>query len=396
MTNVLRWFVVSVLVAHGLIHLLGVIKGLGWADIAQLKQPIGTAGAVTWLVAAALVLTSASLIAVRAPTWWWAVAVLAAVASQIAITTSWSDAKVGTAGNVLLVLAAVYGFASLGPTSFHAQFRDRAGEALAEASATPAATAPVTEQDLAGLPEPLAHYVRRSGALGKPRVTSFSAEFHGRIRSGPGQQWMSFTGEQLNTFGPRPHRVFIMDATRSGLPVTVLHSFENTTATMRAKVLSLFTVVNASGPEMDRGETVTVFNDLVVLAPGAIVDAPVRWTPVDAHHVRGVFTDGDETVAAELTFDADHDLVDFVSDDRLRASADSRTFEQETWSTPLAGHRDSNGRRILTGGEGRWAAPEPEGTFTYIEFNIDDIAYNVHTSGEERTAATQDSVDVMP
>ena len=51
---------------------------------------------------------------------------------------------------------------------------------------------------------------------------------------------------------------------------------------MRVKVLSLVTVVDASGPEMDRGETVTVFNDLVVLAPGAILDAPVPWTAMDA------------------------------------------------------------------------------------------------------------------
>ena len=34
---------------------------------------------------------------------------------------------------------------------------------------------------------------------------------------------MPFTGKQVNTYGPRPQRVFIMDATRSGLPVTVLH-----------------------------------------------------------------------------------------------------------------------------------------------------------------------------
>ena len=48
---------------------------------------------------------------------------------------------------------------------------------------------------------------------------------------------------------------------------------------MRAKALSVATVVDASGPEMDRGETVTVFNDLVVLAPGAIVDAPCGGRP---------------------------------------------------------------------------------------------------------------------
>ncbi len=176
----------------------------------------------------------------------------------------------------------------------------------------------MTERDLAELPGPLAVYIRRSGAVQQPRTRNVLAEFHGRIRSGPGQAWMPFTGRQLNTFGPRPRRVFLMDATRSGLPVTVLHSYRDATATIRARVLSMFTVVNASGPEMDRGETVTVFNDLVVLAPGAIVDAPVRWTAVDARHVRGVFTNGDQSVSAELVFDPEGDLVDFVSQDRLR------------------------------------------------------------------------------
>ena len=239
----------------------------------------------------------------------------------------------------------------------------------------------VAEDDLAALPEPLAAYVRRSGAVGKPRVTSFYAHVHGRIRSGPDTAWMPFTGKQLNTYGPRPRRVFIMDATRSGLPVTVLHSFRDTTATMRAKVLSLFTVVDASGPEMDRGETVTVFNDLVVLAPGAVVDAPVQWTALDAHHVRGVFTDGDQSVSAELTFNAEHDLVNFVSEDRLRASADGRSFTSQGWSTPITERRDADGRRVLAVGEGKWHAPKPDGLFTYVEFHLDDIAYNVSVEG---------------
>jgi hypothetical protein len=376
MTSLVRWVVVTVLVSHGVVHLLGALKGFGWTEVPQLKQPIGPGGGAIWLLATVLVLIAAGLIAAGAPTWWWVVAALAAVVSQVAIITSWSDAKVGTAANVLLVLAAVLGFASLGPTSFHAHYRDRTQDALADSPA--GAEDLVTEQDLAALPEPLADYVRRSGALGRPRVVSFSAHFHGRIRSGPDQAWMPFTGEQTNILGPRTRRFFLMDATRSGLPVTVLHSFEDATATMHAKVLSLFTVVDASGPEMDRGETVTVFNDLVVLAPAAIVDAPVRWTDIDARHVRGAFTNGDQIVSAELTFDADHDLVDFVSEDRLRASADGKTFVHQTWSTPLTGHRESGGRRVLVLGQGRWEAPEPEGSFTYVELHIEDIAYNVH------------------
>jgi hypothetical protein len=183
-----------------------------------------------------------------------------------------------------------------------------------------------------------------------------------------------------------------MNATMSGLPVTILHLFGDTTATMRGKLLSLVTVVDASGPEMDRGETVTVFNDLVVLAPGAIADAPVHWTAVDAHHVRGVYTDGNQSVSAELTFNAEHDLVNFVSEDRLRASSDGKSFTRQGWSTPLTGHRESDGRRVFAVGEGQWRAPQPEGPFTYIEFHLDAITYNVPNA--EGTAEPSDPAPV--
>ena len=264
MITAFRWTLVAVLAGHGLIHLLGAAKGFGWADIPQLTQPISVLAGVLWLIAAALVLSTAALLAVGAPTWWWALALAAAVVSQVAIATSWSDARVGTIVNLVLVLAAGLAFATDGPASFHAEYRKQAARALTEVDPSPAI---VHESDLADLPVPLAAYVRRSGAVGRPRVVSFHADFHGRIRSGPDAAWMPFTGQQVNTYGPHPQRIFLMDATRSGLPVTVLHEFAQTTATMRVKLLSLFTVVDASGPEMDRGETVTVFNDLVVMAP---------------------------------------------------------------------------------------------------------------------------------
>ena len=343
-----------------------------------LKEPIGPSVGALWLLATVLLLASAWCVAVGAPTWWWAVALGGAVVSQVAIVTSWDDAKVGTLANVLLLAAAGYGFASLGPTSFSAQWHDQSVVALARSEQAPAV---LTDEDLAGLPGPLAAYVRRSGAVGRERVTSLEATFHGRIRSGADAPWMPFTGRQVNTFGADPRRVFIMDATRSGLPVTVLHEFADTTATMRATVLSVVPVVDAAGPVMDRGETVTVFNDLVVLAPGAIVGSPVRWAEVDSNHVRGVFTDGDQSVTAVLTFDADHDLVDFSSRDRSRASADGRSFTAEPWSTPITTHRDRGGLRLPVDGEGRWEAAAPEGPFSYIEFHLDDIAHNITEPG---------------
>ncbi|AKU15472.1 DUF6544 family protein [Luteipulveratus mongoliensis] len=378
MTDIIRWIVVAGLAVHGLIHLLGAVKGFGWNEVAQLSAPVGPTAGVLWLVAALLVLAAAGLLAAGAPTWWWAVALTGVLASQMAIATAWSDAKAGTAVNVLLLLAAGYAFAAAGPGSFHAQWSQQATRALAEAGPTPSL---LTESALRGLPEPVAAYVRRSGAVGRPRVTNFSATFHGRIRGGPTQAWMPFHGTQVNTYWPRPQRVFIMDATKSGLPVTALHLFAASTATMRVKLLSLVTVVDAAGPEMNRGETVTVFNDLVVFAPGAIIGAPIRWTLLDAQHVRGVFTDNDQSVSAVLTFNPQHDLVNFTSQDRSRASSDGKSFTRQGWSTPLSEHRDVRGRRVLAAGESRWHAPPPEGEFTYVELAVDDIAYNVHSVG---------------
>ena len=238
----------------------------------------------------------------------------------------------------------------------------------------------LTEADLADLPPAVAGYVRACGAVGQPRVHNVRARIHGRIRAGADSAWMSFTGEQVNTYGPQPGRLFVMDATMSGLPVDVLHTFLGPTATMRVRACSLVPVVDAAGPEMDRGETVTLFNDLCLLAPAALVGAPITWQTLDADHVRGTYTRGTQTVTAELAFNRDHELVDFVSDDRLRASRNGKSFVRQRWSTPVRDYRTVGGRRCFTSGQAHWHAPEPEGELTYLELHVDAVTCNTSTA----------------
>lgn len=243
----------------------------------------------------------------------------------------------------------------------------------------------MTETDLAHLPGLVAEYVRRSGAVGQPRVRSVHARIHGRIRAGANAPWMTYTGEQVNTYGPAPSRLFSMDATLFGLPVDVLHVFAGPAATMRVKLCSVVPIVNAAGPDMDRAETVTLFNDLCILAPAALIDAPILWQPVDDNHVRGIFTSGSQTVTADLTFD-DGDLVDFVSDDRMSTSRDGSTFTPQRWSTPVRDYRTFGARRIATYGEGRWHTTDPQGHYAYLEYNLDAITCNPRTAPTRRQA----------
>lgn len=55
-----------------------------------------------------------------------------------------------------------------------------------------------------------------------------------------------------------PHRLFLMRATVFGVPIEVLHVSADSKATMRGKILSLVSIMNAAGADMDRGETGTL------------------------------------------------------------------------------------------------------------------------------------------
>jgi len=377
----MRWVLIVVVLLHGLIHLMGVAKAFGLADLPRLTQPLSRSMGLVWLAAAALMLASALALAV-APRWFWLFGALALLVSQFAIIAAWSDAKFGTLASVVMLLAVAHNFASQGPPSLRSGYREGVSAALARSPAPRF----VVEGDLLRLPGPVRAYVRASGAVGQPQVVNFRAAWRGRIRAGGSEPWMDFDAEQVNVYEKgSPTRLFFMDATMNHLPVDVFHRFVGDAATFRVRLLSAFTMVDARGPEMDRAETVTLFNDLCLLAPGQLIDPAISWEEIDALHARARYTRGRETIAATLAFDAAGDLVDFVSDDRLAASPDGKTFSPRRWSTPVRGHRPFGSRRLLTHGEARWETPTEN--YAYIELELVGLAYNVELP--DPTAANQ-------
>ncbi|MGV9012503.1 MAG: DUF6544 family protein [Flavobacteriales bacterium] len=357
------------LVAHGLIHLMGTAKAFGFAEIPQLTQHISRPLGMLWLLAAALLIVTAIFL-FTLPQWWWMVGASAIVVSQVVLMTSWSDARYGTIANVIILVGVVFGFLSQAPWSFRAEYDRDVAQGLGRVVATPL----LTEADLAPLPAVVQRYIRLNGAVGQPRVQSFRARFHGQIRSGPDARWMPLTGEQFN-FYDQPTRLFLMDASMFGIPLQAFHRFVGTAATMRVKVANVVTMVNAKGPEMDEAETVTLFNDLCVFAPGALIDNRIQWQVIDPQTVSARYTNGSHTIRAVLSFNDLGELTNFVADGRGAKSADGRSFTKMRWSTPLSNYRAFGAHRLMSRGEGVWHAPA--GDYSYLRFNLDAIEYNV-------------------
>lgn len=364
----MRTALIALLIVHGAIHLMGFAKAFRLAEVTSLHQAISRPLGALWLAATLVFLASAALV-VFAPRQWWIVAVPAVVLSQILIVTSWSDAKFGTVANLVVLVALAPSLLDLRPSSFRSLYRQEVARGLARGTFT----APVTEADLSKLPPQLRTYLRRVGVVGKPRVHDFRAAWRAQMKSKPGGAWMSARVEQ-HSFFDEPTRIFLMEASLYGIPFTALHRYVGPAATMQVRVASLVDIVDARGPEMNQSETVTLFNDMCLLAPATLVDANVTWQEVDEHTVRGVFTNAGNTISAELSFDGQGDLVSFVSHDRY-LSADGKTYERFPWSTPVRDYRDFGGLRLAAHGEAVWR--QPDGDFVYGRFELEQLECNV-------------------
>ena len=358
-----------VLILHGLVHLLGFAKAFRLAELSALTQPIPPSVGLFWLVAALLFEAAAASLLLW-PRAWWVIATVAILVSTAVIVPSWSDARVGAAVNLVLLVAVVFGALAYGPRSLRAAYDDDVARGLTHSDKTDT----VTDADLAALPPLVGRYLRVAGVVGQPRVRNFRVRMRGRIRSGPHAAWMPMEAEQFS-FVDTATRLFYLTARMFGVPVQGYHRYADGAAAMTIKAAALLPVMEVAGPEMHQSETVTMFNDLCLLAPGALIDPSIQWEPVDARRVRGRYTNGPHAISAELTFNAAGELIDFVSDDRYQASPDGRTLRKVRWSTPIARYRSFGSVRLGGGGEGRWH--EAGGAWTYVELTLLDVTYNV-------------------
>ena len=158
---------------------------------------------------------------------------------------------------------------------------------------------------------------------------------HGRIRSGPDARWMPFSAEQHNFFGREPARLFYMTASMFGIPFQGFHRYVGRSASMLVKVAGIIPVVNASGGDMTKAETVTLLNDMCIMAPATLIDSRIEWEVIDERTVRATLTNAGHSIRAELDFNAAGELTNFWSTDRRKSSSDGTSMTPAQWSTPI-------------------------------------------------------------
>ncbi len=230
----------------------------------------------------------------------------------------------------------------------------------------------LTEADIGGLPKPVQKYLHYVGVVGKEKVESVRLVFDGEFKIDPQKDWGKVDAEQYS-FLDDPTRLYFIKMNMFGISVIGFHSYAEGKAVMLIKLAGLFTVAHGTGQEMNQGETVTVFNDMCLLAPASLIDKRIQWEEIDPLTVKATFHNKGNSISAVLHFNEKGELINFVSDDRYY-SPTGKFYQQVRWSTPIKDYKEMNGIKIATYGEAIWHFPE--GEYCYAKFNIKEIEYN--------------------
>ncbi len=357
-----------IVLLHALIHLLGFVKAYNLAEINQLTQPISKMSGILWLLATILFI-SVILLFILKQNYWWMIATVAILLSQILIFQSWSDAKFGTILNLIIVIPVIIAFFSALPSSYQNIYKSEVQKRLEPIENIPN----VSEKDTQHLPDSIQKYLQYTGVISRPKINNFRLLFKGEMKQKMDGKWMDITSEQYN-FYSNYTRLFYIRSSLYGIPFDGLHKYVGHKATMQIKVASIFQVVDAKGEEMDQSDTVTFFNDMCLFAPATLIDKNINWEQIDPLTVRAKFINKDITITATLYFNEKGQLINFISNDRYLTGS-GKKYENYKWSTPVKRYKNFNGRKIPTYGEAIWHTLE--GEFTYAKFDLKEIEYNL-------------------
>ncbi len=360
-----RIIFISLIIIHGLIHLMGVVKAFKLAEMEQLTMTITKSGGLLWLLAALLFIITATAFILQKE-WWWMVSVPAILLSQILIILYWQDAKFGTIANLMILIVTILGF---GTWNFNGMVKTELKSFIVSA---PAEKKTVTKDMLLNLPAIVQLWLQKSNVIGQDKIYSVYLRQKGEMRSTPDGKWMPLTAEQWFTTD-NPGFIWVGDAKAAlGIHIKARDKYENGTGHMLIKLLSLFTIADVKSKEIDQGTMLRYLSETFWF-PSAALNNYIQWKEVDSLTVRAIMTYGGISDSALIKFEANGDLVSFEAR-RFYDRKEGATLEDWFIQVEPDGYSEFAGIRIPAKSTVTWKLKE--GNFTWLKVEITGIEYN--------------------
>jgi len=192
------------------------------------------------------------------------------------------------------------------------------------------------------LPEPVRRYLITCGYLSRPKQWYAQLKWTDVIMQfRPKGKWHKMDCWQFNAV-PEPVRLVHMRTKIAGLlPFEARDKFQHQHGNMLIRLLGMFTLQNARGPEMDESALVTLLAEALLL-PAYALQPYIQWTPVAADRAIAWMSSGDSVVHGIFFFNGQGEFVRFETRHRWQSKKHGR-FEKKPWRITAADYITTNG-----------------------------------------------------
>jgi hypothetical protein len=225
----------------------------------------------------------------------------------------------------------------------------------------------VTEDTIAGLPEPAQRYFRYAGIVGKPLPRLVRLTQKGRIRSSTESGWMNFDADETYSTNP-PAFVWRAWFPSGGMPVALgRDEYLEGKGSIVMKMLAIVPLADEHGGELGEAGLIRYLNETMWF-PAALLGPNVTITAAGEDAFRATITDRGVSAEAVFIIDEDGRLTNFRA---RRYNTGSRSVE--TWETPVGDYRNFGGLLLPSSGSAVWKLSA--GDLDYVELQVTAIAY---------------------
>ncbi|MCF8296077.1 MAG: hypothetical protein K9J13_00910 [Saprospiraceae bacterium] len=350
---------------HAAIHLIGFVKAFKIARISTLQTEISQVLGIFWLISFLLLAMSAMAFTFDKQFWFY-LAVPAVIISGILIISTWCDAKYGMIPNVIILMLAFVSFSSCSMNKMISRETEEILDAVKVSEPEI-----ITNADIVELPAPVQGWIRSTGIIGKPAITTACVHQKALMKMKPEQQdWYSAEALQYTTMNPP---AFIWTANMKMMPMVTIKGrdkYVEGKGEMLIKMNSLINVVNEKGTHMDEG-TLQRFLGELVWYPSLALSHFISWEAIDATSAKATMAYNGTTSSGTFYFDKNGDFVKFIAMRFMGNKADAKRYP---WVLTVDDYAVFEEIKVPSKMKATWQLDE--GDWTWLELEISLINYN--------------------
>ncbi|NLO20995.1 MAG: hypothetical protein GX119_03210 [Syntrophomonadaceae bacterium] len=225
----------------------------------------------------------------------------------------------------------------------------------------------IKEEDLQVLPPVLQKWLRSSGVVGKERVQKAKIKQKGQLRISPEAAWKPFSAEQYVNYA---EPAFIWQAKIKMAPFVLTYGLDkylDGQGNMTIKLMSVFTLTNASGSEINQGSLLRYLAE-IMWQPSAALRDYIQWEEIDEGSARAVISYRGVTTGGVFGFDQEGRPVSFTA---FRYRENQGRYTLDEWHVQVSDYKEFQNISLPARGKISWMLPE--GEFQWMQLEINEL-----------------------